>query len=90
MGWVFNATSRLLFPWERDLVPILQEAGWAPGLVWAGAENRTPTEIRFPDPAAPSASLYQLSYPGLHYDNNNNHHLRYYNNIIITKNLIIM
>jgi hypothetical protein len=26
----------------KDLVPIVQEAGWAPELVWIGAENLTP------------------------------------------------
>jgi len=30
----------------KDPVPIVQEAGWAPGLVWTGAENLTPTGIR--------------------------------------------
>ena len=25
----------------KDPVPIVQEAGWAPGPVWIGAENRT-------------------------------------------------
>ena len=30
----------------KDPVPILQEAGWAPGLVWTGAENLASTEIR--------------------------------------------
>jgi len=33
----------------KDPVPIVQEAGWAPGLVWTGAENLAPTGIRFPD-----------------------------------------
>jgi len=32
-------------PW-KDPVPIVQEAGWAPGLVWTGAENFAPTGIR--------------------------------------------
>ena len=26
-------------PARRDPVPIVQEAGWAPGSVWTGAEN---------------------------------------------------
>jgi hypothetical protein len=34
------------FPQERALVPIVQEAGWAPGPVWMGVENRAPTGIR--------------------------------------------
>jgi hypothetical protein len=28
---VVNATPRSLYPRERDRVPIVQEAGWAPG-----------------------------------------------------------
>jgi len=31
-----------LYPWKVPL-PIVQEAGWAPGSVWTGAENLTPT-----------------------------------------------
>jgi len=26
----------------KDPVPIVEEAGWAPGPVWTGAENLTP------------------------------------------------
>jgi len=29
----------------KDSVHIVQEAGWAPGLVWTGAENLAPTGI---------------------------------------------
>jgi hypothetical protein len=53
-------------PRERDPVPIVQEAGWAPGPVWKGAENVAPTGIRFPDRQARSESLYRLSYRGPH------------------------
>ena len=44
-------------------VPIVQEAGWAPGPIWAGAENLAPTGIRSPDRPARSQSLYRLRYP---------------------------
>ena len=44
-------------------VPIVQEAGWAPGPVWTGAENLV-TGIRSPDLPGRSESLYRLSYPG--------------------------
>ena len=37
---------RLLFTPGKDPVPIVQEAGWAPGPVWTGAENLSPTGIR--------------------------------------------
>jgi len=30
---------------RKDPVTIVQEAGWAPGLVWIGVENLAPTEI---------------------------------------------
>jgi hypothetical protein len=39
---------RLLYPWERDSVPNAQEAEWAPGPAWKGAENLVPTRIQFP------------------------------------------
>ena len=45
-------------------VPIVQEAGWAPGPVWTDAENFVPTGIRSPDRSARSESLYRLRYPG--------------------------
>ena len=47
----------------KDPVPIVQEAGWAPGPVWTGA----PTRIRSPDRPARSESLYWLSYPALNF-----------------------
>ena len=47
----------------KDPVPNVQEAGWAPGPVWTGAENLTPNGIRSPDRPARSLSLYRLSYP---------------------------
>jgi len=31
----------------KDPVPIVQEAGWAPGPVWTGAKNLAPTGIFF-------------------------------------------
>jgi len=57
MWWVVNATPRPLYPRERDLVPTVQEAEWAPGPVWTGAENLASTGIRSPDRPARSESL---------------------------------
>jgi len=51
-------------PPGKDPVLIVQEAGWAPGPVWTGAENLAPTGIRSPDRPARSESLYRLSYLG--------------------------
>jgi hypothetical protein len=36
---------RPLFTSGEEQVPIVQEAGWAPGPVWTGAENPAPTGI---------------------------------------------
>ena len=55
-----------LFTPGKDLVPIVQEVGWAPGLVWTGAENLAPTGIQSPDRPAHSQSLYRLSYLAHH------------------------
>ena len=48
----------------KDPVMIVQEAGWAPGPVWIGAENLALTGIRSPNLPARSESLYRMSYPG--------------------------
>ena len=52
-----NATPRPIYPRERDPAPIAQEAGWAPGPVWVGAENIAATGIRSPDRPAHSDSI---------------------------------
>ena len=49
--------TRPLFTPGKDPVPIVQEAGWAPGPVWTGAENLASTGIRSPDRPARSQSL---------------------------------
>ena len=62
-GWSTPRPGRFT-PRERDPVPIVQEAGWAPGPVWTGAESIAPTGIRSPDRPARSESLHRLRYPG--------------------------
>jgi hypothetical protein len=47
-------------PPGNDLVPIVWEAGWAPGTVWKGEENLAPTGIQSSDRPARSKSLYRL------------------------------
>jgi hypothetical protein len=59
-GW--SAPRPGCFTPRKDPVPIVQEAGWAPGPVWTCAKNLTPTGIRSPDRPAHSQSLYRLSY----------------------------
>jgi len=41
----------------KDPVPIVQEAGWASGPVWTGAENLAPPGFD-PRPVQPVGSLY--------------------------------
>jgi len=55
----------------KDPVSIVQEAGWAPGPVWTGAENLVPTGIRTPDRPGRSQSLYRLRYPAHFYVSKN-------------------
>jgi hypothetical protein len=62
-GGGVSVMPRPLFTPRKDPVPIVQEAGWAPGLVWTGAENLAPTRIQSPDRPAHSQSLYWLHYP---------------------------
>jgi hypothetical protein len=55
-----------LFTPRKDPVPNVREAGWAPGPVWTGDENLSPTGVRSMVRPASSHSLYLLSYPGPH------------------------
>ena len=48
----------------NDPVPIVEEAGWAPRLVWTGTGNLKTTGILSPDLPPFSESLYRLSYSG--------------------------
>jgi hypothetical protein len=59
-GWGVSVTPRPLFTPGKDPVPILQEAGWAPGPVWTGAENLAPARIRSQDRPARSQSLSEF------------------------------
>ena len=54
-----SSTLRPHFTPGKEPVPIVQEAGWAPGPVWTGGKS-------IPERSARSQSLYRLSYPA-HY-----------------------
>jgi hypothetical protein len=54
-GWSTPRFRR--FSPGKDPVPIIQEVGWDPGLVWTDAENLAPIGIRSPDRLARSESL---------------------------------
>ena len=58
--WVVNSTPRLHFTPGKNTVPIVQEAGWAPGPVWTGRKSRPHQD---PNRPARSQSLCRLTYP---------------------------
>jgi len=64
-GWVVSSTPRPHFNPGIDPVPILQEAGWAPGPVWSGGKSR-PHRDSIPTVQPVAQSLYRLSYPAHH------------------------
>ena len=61
-GWVVSSTPRPHFTPVKDPVPIVQEAGWAPGPVWTGGKSR-PDRDSIPNRPARSQSLHRLSCP---------------------------
>ena len=61
-GWEVSVMPWPLFTPGKDPVPIVQEAGWAPGPIWTSAEKIDPTGIRSPDRPARSQLLYRLRY----------------------------
>jgi len=66
-GWGVSVTPPPLFTPRKDPVPIVREAGWAPGPVWTGAENLAPTGIRSSDRPVRSQSLCRLRCPAHFY-----------------------
>jgi hypothetical protein len=57
VGGQLHASARFT-PREREPVPTVQEAGWAPGPGWMGAENVASAGIRYPDRQDCSESLF--------------------------------
>jgi len=57
MGVDGQCHAPTVLPAERDPLLIVQEAGWAPGPVWTGAENLASTGIRSPDRATRNESI---------------------------------
>ena len=41
-------------PGKSQIIPTVQESGWAPGPVWTSEENLDPTTIRSPERPARS------------------------------------
>ena len=69
VGGQRNAPVVLLpLPW-KDPVPIVQEAGWAPGPVWMGAENLPPPgfDPRTVQPVASRYTDWSIAVPHYYY-----------------------
>jgi len=62
-GWVVSSTPRPHFTPGKDPVPIVQEAGWAPGPVWTGGKSR-PRRDSNPDRPARSSVPIPTELPG--------------------------
>jgi hypothetical protein len=61
VGSLAYVTPRPFYPQKIDLVPIVQQVGWAPGSVWTGAQDIASTGIRCQPRPARSESLYRIS-----------------------------
>ena len=61
-GWFVSSTPLPHFTAGKDQVPIVQQAGWAPGPVWTGGKSR-PHRNSIPDRPAFGQSLHRLRYP---------------------------
>ena len=57
-GGVWSTPRPGRFSSCKDPVPIVQEAGLAPGTVWVGEENLAPTGVRTPNRPSRSDSLH--------------------------------
>jgi hypothetical protein len=52
MGWLERPCFGRFNPEKKNPVPIAQEVGWVPRLIWTGAKNLAATGIRSPDIAS--------------------------------------
>ena len=64
-GWVVSSTPRPHITPGKAPVPILQEAGWAPGPVWTGGKSR-PHRYSIPDRPGRSSVAIPTELPGTH------------------------
>jgi len=62
-GCVISNTPRPYFTPVKDPVPIVQEAGWAPGTVWTDGKSR-PYRDSIPDRPARSSVAIPTELPG--------------------------
>ena len=60
-----SSTPRPHFTPGKDPVPIVQEAGWAPGPVWTGGKSRPHRDSILDSPARSSVGI-ATELPGIH------------------------
>ena len=63
-----SSTPRSHFTPGKDLVPIVQEAGWAPGPVWTDGKSR-PHRDSIPGPSSPYSVAIPTELPGTNVGN---------------------
>ena len=56
-GWVVTSTPRPVYPRQRNLVPLVQEFGWAKEPVWKDPGSLSPLEFK-PWTVQPEVSRY--------------------------------
>jgi len=76
--WVVSGTPRPHFTPGKDPVPIVQEAGWAPGPVWTGGKSR-PHRDSIPDRPARSSVVIPTELPGPYFHVDWIIHIKIYN-----------
>jgi hypothetical protein len=66
IGWLTVLPGRFTSTPGNGPIPIVYEAGWAPGPVWTSPEYLAFTGFRTPERPARSRSLYRLRYPRIY------------------------
>ena len=61
---MISVTPRPQFAPRKGPAPIVQEAGWAPGPVWTGAEKISPPTGFDPGPSSPYPVAIPTKLPG--------------------------
>ena len=63
-GRAWSAPRPGRFTLGKGPVHIVQEAGWAPGPVWADAENLAPHRYWIPGPSSQQQAAVRTNHPG--------------------------
>jgi len=75
--WSAVRPGRSLHP-RKDTVPIVQEAGWAPGPVWTGGKSLPPPGFD-PGPSSPQSVAIPTELPDPHNNDSGGNNITYQN-----------